>query len=1048
MTNVIEENTHVLELNNNPILDLKTERLYGSFYADFLRDFSSAECKYYSESQVNQTLNSYSFDYLSVFSINCQSILSNYNSVCNFINAITSNKSKVGVLALQEIWHGFDLQFDGFEYINKTRTTMRGGGVALLINKEHQFEEIADGQFFVEGIFECISCKITIDGNDFIIASIYHPPGKIGVSKAMTDRIFIEKLSDYLNFLNSFGNPILFGGDLNTNFFEIDNINSTAMTLYETMSFESFLSTTTKATRITSQSHSLIDMIGSKGCNNKIVMNGVCTSYVADHLIPFAILKLGIRTNNKPPEYFSKRTITEAKLNSFRTALALCDWRNVLSESDCVSTAYGKFIAIFMKLFDVHLPKQKIKFNRRTMRLSLHMTKGLLRSRLHKQKLYVRFLSRLTPESWNIFKNYRNLFNKLCRKARLLKIRSDVRDANGNSKKLWDLLKKNIGMNKKDSKIDHLLINGEKISNTQDMSDKFNEHFAKIGPELTKEIPKTNKSYKDYLGPRSQKNFYLFPISEYQLKKFISRIAPKKSKDVNEISMYIINFVKASIAKPLTHIINLSFMHGSMPDQTKISKTIIIHKGGATNLLDQFRGVSLINSFSKIHEKIIYTKLLNFLESNKFFQERQYGFRKKRSTLHAILDLTNRLTQVLASGRVAMAILLDVRKCFDMLDRDILLGKLEHFGIRGRALDLFKSYFRDRKQRVFFNGTFSQTLEDILWGVLQGSILGVILFLIYVNDFQNCSEDILSFLFADDNVVELEADNLAELILKANEQIPKVLEWYTSNKLLLHPKKTKIMIFGMARHARFISQDDLGLLREFPVFLNLNNVNENDADKITKLSLIPNEEEKCVRHLGVMFDNKLAFDFHFKKIYSKISRVVFSLSQMKNLLDGKHLKMLYSAYIKSNIEYCCELFIGAPASYLKPIIKLQKKAVRIIAGATRLAHTTQIFKDLKILPFDKLIIYNVCKFMFKYKQRNVPDTFFGTWKTNSELRNRNLRNDEDFHIPFTNKNYLKNLPLYKFPTVWNSLPAYIKTELQEKSFLNKLHDFLLSEVNF
>ena len=1038
----------VTELNNNPILDLKTERFYGNFYSDFLRDFSSVECKYYAEPEISSIFNSYNFEFFSLFSMNCQSILSKYNSICSFIEGISHNKSKISVVCLQEIWHSFNINFECYDYYSKPRINSRGGGVALLISKEYQAEEIQDDQFFSECIFECIAYKVTVDGEDFIVSSVYHPPGKIGVSKAITDRIFLEKFNDYLNFLNSFDLPIMFGGDLNCNSFELTNINSMAMEVFERMSFEGFLSITTKATRITQQSSTLIDMIGVKDCVNKIIINGVCTSHVADHLVPFIAIKINDNRRNKPPEYFTKRTLTETKLNSFRTALALQDWRQIIEETRDVSVAFGKFIAIFMELFDKHVPKEKIKFNRRTMRMSPHMSRGLLKSRLHKQKLYARFLARLTPESWNLFKNYRNLFNKLVRKAKIIKIKQDVREANGSSKKLWDLLKNNIGKNRKESKIDHLLVNGEKISDKQKMADSFNSHFAKIGPELTKEIPKLSKSYKDFLGPRTNKNFYMFPISEYQLKKFIGRIAPKKSQDVNEVSMYIINFVKTSISQPLSHIINLSFGLGTMPNQTKISKTIIIHKGGATNLLDQFRGVSLINSFSKIHEKVIYTKLLNFLESNEFFQQRQYGFRKKRSTFHAILDLTNRLTQALASGKVAMAILLDVRKCFDMLDRNILLGKLEHFGIRGRAYDLMKSYFEDRKQRVYFKGTFSQTLEDILWGVLQGSILGVILFLIYINDFQNCSQEILSFLFADDNVVELEADNLSDLINKVNIQLPKVLEWYSSNKLLLHPKKTKVMIFGMPRQLRFISEHDLGLLNNFPVYINLNNEGENDDSKKTKLELIPNENEKSVRHLGVLYDNKLTFEFHFKKIFTKISSVIFSLSQMKNILDGKHLKMLYTAYVKSNIEYCCELLAGAPASYIKPIIKLQKRAVRIIAGASRLAHTTQLFKDFGILPFDKLIIYNVCKFMFRYRKGEVPCTFTGTWVTNEQNRNRILRNDTDFYIPFTNRSYLKNLPLYKFPSIWNSLTNELKSEEHEKTFLTKLNSHLLEEVQF
>ena len=1036
-------------LNSNNRFDLKNEYLYGSLYKDFLRDFSPIECKFYDEVQIKSTLNSYDFEYLSCFSINCQSILSNFNNITNFIDVLSYNRSKVSVIFCQETWHNFDLCFEGYEYINKSRTFSRGGGVALIINKEYQYEQIDDSSFYEEGIFECITAKIFIDSEEFIVSSFYHPPTKSGIDKATSDRIFLEKLSEYLNFLNSFEIPSFFGSDTNVDLFQIDNLNSMAIKMFEVLSFDSFINPITKATRITQNTCSLIDIIGSKGYIGNLVLNGVCTTHIADHLIPFNIFKLCLKKKNtKPPEYFNKRTFTDAKLNSFKNALAIQDWREVLREKNDVSQAYGKFISIFMSLFDKHIPRQRIKFNRRTMAISKHMSKGLLKSRLSKQKLYLKFLQTLSQQSWINFTTFRNLYNKICRKARILTIRKDLRDSKGNSKRLWKILKENIGMDKKDIKVDHLLINGEKVCDSQKMADAFNSHFSKIGPDLTRELPKTNKSYKDYLGERTDKNFYLFPVSEYQLRKFIGRMHPKKSCDVNEISMFLINFVKESISLPYSHIINTSFKLGQMPDQTKVSRTIIIHKGGPTNLLDQYRGVSLINSFSKIHEKIVYTKLLNFLESNSFFAKRQYGFRPGRSTFHAILDLTNRLTKALASGKIAMTILLDVRKCFDMLDRNILLGKLEHFGVRGLSLDFFKSYFKDRKQRVFFKNCNSNTLEDILWGVLQGSIMGVLLFLLYINDFQNCSDDILSFLFADDNVVEIEADNLTDLINKANEQIPKVLSWYNSNKLLLHPKKTKVLIFGMPRQLRFFSDHDLGLLSEFPVFLNMNDEGENLDNKITKLDLTPNLTEKSVRHLGVQYDHELTFKFHLKKIYSKISSIIFTLNQMKNILDGKHLQLLYSAYIKSNIEYCCALFAGMPECYIKPIIKLQKRAVRIIAGASIIAHTENLFKDLRILPYDKLIIFNVCKFMFSYKINKVPEPFYNTWQTKSEMRGRNLRNDDDFYIPFTNKTYLKNLPFFKFPYIWNSLPVNIKSIKDKNLFLETLTQHLLDQIHF
>ena len=1035
-------NDYLNNLNADLSLDLKSEAHYGTIYSDFLRDFSPVECKYYSENQIKGTLNSYNFDYISCFSINIQSILAKFNNLCNFIDAITFNKSKISIIFLQEIWTNLDLNFNGFEYFFKARTASRGGGVAILINNELQCERIDDEQYFNEGILEIITCKIIIDGEEYLVSSVYHPPSR----SVNDDNLFLELFNDYLSFLSDFELPVIFGSDINQDFFNINNLNSIANNTFNSLTFNGFISPITKATRLTTHSATLIDIIPSKNMIHNLIYNGVCTTDISDHLVPFNVYKITRTRNAKPTEYFNKRTLTPENLERFKVALAIQDWRSVLQVNEDVDLAFGNFLSIFLDLFNKYLPKKRIKFNRRTMALNDFMTRGLLKSRLSKQKLYSKFLSDRTDLNWETFRVFRNLYNKICRKAKISNIKQKVRDSEGNSKEMWNILKNQLGLQKKDTKIEYIQDGNRKVSNPQEMSDVFNSYISEIGPKLAKEVPRTAKSYKDYLGPRSDKNFYLFPISEYQLKKFIGNMSPKKSTDINDISLYLLNFVKETIAKPYTHIVNISFMSGKMPSAAKVSKTIIIHKGGSTHLLDQYRGVSLINSFGKIHEKIVYSKLLNFLESNSFIADRQFGFRKGRSTFHAILDLTNRLTNVITSGRIAMTILLDVRKCFDMLNRDVLLGKLEHFGIRGRSLEFFKSYFTNRSQKVLFKGHYSTNLKEINLGVLQGSILGVLFFILYVNDFQQCSDELLSFLFADDNVIDIEADNLQQVIDKANRLIPKIIEWYSANKLLLHPKKTKVLIVGLPRQQRFLNNIDLGLLNDFPVYFSTNSDGENDPQKITKLNVVPNANEKSVRHLGVMFDNELSFKYQFQKIFSKISKVIFSLNQMKNVLDRKHLKILYNSYVKSNIEYCSGLLVGAHESLLNPIIKQQKKCVRIISGSHRLAHTAELFKELKILPFDKLIIFNVCKFMHDYKYNNAPNVFNNTWKTNGEIQGRVLRNSDDYFIPHTNRTFIQNLPLFKYPSIWNSLPNSLKTQENKKKFISELNDYLLESI--
>ena len=304
--------------------------------------------------------------------------------------------------------------------------------------------------------------------------------------------------------------------------------------------------------------------------------------------------------------------------------------------------------------------------------------------------------------------------------------------------------------------------------------------------------------------------------------------------------------------------------------------------------------------------------------------------------------------QKLNENKFVIAILLDIRKCFDMIDHEILFAKLSNAGVRGVALNWFKSYFAGRKQRVHVNGISSDNLCDILIGVLQGSIPGVLLFLVFINDIGNATELLLSYLYADDNTCLCSADNLQDLQNITNSELNKLINWYNANKLLIPPAKTKTLLFNPSRTSLNLNNDYLGQ-PYIEIFLNMNNLNECNITKITPLRLIPNADEKSARLLGIQIDANLDLKYHFELLHRKVSRAIFCLNQMKHILDKAHLKLLYNSYIKSHIEYCCNIFCLANKSYIKPILLLQKRAIRIICGANYRDHTQPLFKHEHIL---------------------------------------------------------------------------------------------------
>ena len=247
----------------------------------------------------------------------------------------------------------------------------------------------------------------------------------------------------------------------------------------------------------------------------------------------------------------------------------------------------------------------------------------------------------------------------------------------------------------------------------------------------------------------------------------------------------LIKNVAEGIMLPLVHIYNLSMMNGSVPMSMKIAKVVPIFKKGDPKLVTNYRPISLLTSFSKILEKLIYTRTVKFLNHSKIFSNFQFGFREKHTTTHAVLHFVDKISSALDNHMHTVGIFLDYSKAFDTVDHEILLYKLSHYGVRGTALNWFRSYLPDRRQFVSLDGFVSE-MQNVTCGVPQGSLLGPLLFILYINDFQY-SSDVLSFiLFADDSNIFFSHKNPKVLLQTVNLELCNITAWIRANKLSLN----------------------------------------------------------------------------------------------------------------------------------------------------------------------------------------------------------------------------------------------------------------------
>ena len=404
-----------------------------------------------------------------------------------------------------------------------------------------------------------------------------------------------------------------------------------------------------------------------------------------------------------------------------------------------------------------------------------------------------------------------------------------------------------------------------------------------------------------------------------------------KSAGYDNIPMSIIKRSINSISTPLTHIVNLSIIHGIVPNELKIARVVPIFKSCDKALFSNYRPISVLPCFSKILERIIYNRIINYLNDFNVFCDNQYGFRKNRSPSLALIDLCDRISSAFDRREYAIGVFLDLSKAFDTVNHAILFDKLEHYGIRGLALEWVKRYFSERAQFVEFNNVRSSP-QGISCGVPQGSILGPLFFILYVNDLNNASLlDVI--LFADDTNLFISHNDPDYLNDTLNSELNNLSTWFAANRLSLNLSKTNFMVFKPRQKKQ---------LFEFHV-----SIDEQPIPSVSETMF-----------LGVFIDDNLRWKPHISLLASKLSKSIGIIHKSRFFLSTHSLRTLYNSMILPYLYYCNLAWGGTYKTNLQRIVILQKRAVRIVNNSTYDANTGPIFKKLELLKFHDINLFN------------------------------------------------------------------------------------------
>ena len=792
--------------------------------------------------------------------------------------------------------------YNGF-YQSITDGKHKGTGVALYVSQQFNAQVLNEPSLCSDDI-ESIFVKLSQPSSSetLTIGVIYRPPNGDA-------SVFIEKFSQICALLPESGVRIL--GDFNIDFLQMSNNTNIASQFEDLILSRGFCPAISKPThqRINCRP-TCIDNILTNDID-KVILSGTISDSIGEHMPVFEFSNIFFKKPVKE-EHVKYYDYSNRNLETFAQKL-----QNDLTEHQA-SNNFSCFVDIFKKALDDTCKLETPKVTKRTKIVNPWITDSIISAVERKHELKNDWIKSIrkdipagNPTLRKSFTDYRAVLKLVIKNAKNTFNCEKILENKHDRKKTWKIINDLRGKTKANIK-PSFVIDNVKITNRRVISNEFNKYFNSIASKLNESLsdsPISNSrlpSFLDFLAPANDKTMYLEDCSPDEIMSIISDLDNNKASD---IPIRIVKKVSHIIAPTLSMYYNILMKDGIFPEVLKIGKITPIYKKGNPEDIGNYRPVSTLPIFGKLFEKVIYSRVYSFAQSQGIINPNQFGFRKSHSTSHAVNHSVKIIEDALKAQKHILGIFVDLSKAFDTIDHKILLTKLQRYGIRGNTHDLIKSYLSRRHQYTEVLGEKSESLT-VEYGVPQGSVLGPLLFILYINDISRASKLGTFIMFADDTNIFVEGQTEAEAYSKGNELLREIHSYMVSNKLHINMSKCCYIHFC-------------------PRSADLNKT-ENALDLF--IDNFPIKKVKKTKFLGVVIDDKLSWEAHITALRRKLGFAASTLYKIRDNIPEYLRRDLYHTLYESHLTYCISVWGGVALSQTSSIWNSQKQCLRLLFG--------------------------------------------------------------------------------------------------------------------